>query len=158
MGATRNIVVRNGTSKGLNEAGIREDLEHIHNLVVISVVIRKSDIFISTNSIHNALFARTCMMSRSLYKGLKIDWFEDESAGSIPRMPERAPAPVPNAYANVGSKKPQSQPLSNNLFALLDMDGDEDDGSDKSSDDDSQARPGYSGGVKINWADAMTAV
>jgi hypothetical protein len=153
MGATRNIVVRNGTSRDLTEQGIRDDMEHIHNLVVISVKInnKSGDIFISTNSVHNALFARTCMMSRSLYKGLKIEWYLDECAAPIPKLPERTAAPAPAPQASVKANKLQSR---GNLYALLAEDGAADD-SDRSS-EDGQATPGYSdNGVKINWADTV---
>jgi hypothetical protein len=150
MGATRNIVVRNGTSRDLSEQGIRDDLEHIHNLFIISIGMNKKsgDIFISTNSVHNALFARTCMMSRSLYKGLKIEWYPDECAIMIPKLPERAPAPTLTSRASIKSTKPQTR---GNLYALLAEDNATDD-SDESSDDE-QAMPEYSNsGVKINWA------
>jgi hypothetical protein len=153
MGATRNIVVRNGTSREMTEQGIRDDLEHIHNLIVIAVKSNKKtgDIFISTNSVHNALFARTCMMSRSLYKGLKIEWYPDECAVPIPKLPERVPVPAAVPQASVKSNKPQSR---GNLYALLAEDGAADD-SEKSSDDE-QAMPGYSdNGVKIDWADTV---
>lgn len=63
-GATRNLVIRN-RNPNLTEDVIRDDLEHIHNLVVINVTFKRSDAYISTNSVHNAMFARTCMMSRA---------------------------------------------------------------------------------------------
>lgn len=156
MGASRNIVVRNGTSRDINEQGIRDDLEHIHNLVVISVKInpKSGDIFISTNSVHNALFARTCMMSRSLYKGLRIEYYPDECAAPIPKLPERALVTIPNSKASVKASKPHAR---GNLYALLAEDGAGDD-SDKSSSSggDEQDLPGYAdNGVRINWADSV---
>ncbi len=48
----------------MTEDIIRDDLEHIHNLVVIKVEFVGSSCYIRTNSVHNAMFARTCMMSR----------------------------------------------------------------------------------------------
>ena len=63
IGATRNLVIQNCSPKHTEEA-IREDLEHIHNLVVIKVTFTGQNVYISTNSVHNAMFARTCMMSR----------------------------------------------------------------------------------------------
>lgn len=45
--------------------GIRDDLEHIHNLVVIKVDFIGGSCYIKTNSVHNAMFARSCMMSRA---------------------------------------------------------------------------------------------
>jgi len=65
VGATRNLVIHNRSPRHTEEA-IREDLEHIHNLVVIKVTFNGPDAHISTNSVHNAMFARTCMMSRTL--------------------------------------------------------------------------------------------
>jgi hypothetical protein len=64
MGATRNLVILNRNPK-LTEDAIREDLDHIHNLVVIRVKFKGQNTHISTNSVHNAMFARTCMMSRA---------------------------------------------------------------------------------------------
>lgn len=64
IGATRNLVIINKNAKHTEEA-IREDLEHIHNLVVIKVRFSGQNAYISTNSVHNAMFARTCMMSRA---------------------------------------------------------------------------------------------
>jgi hypothetical protein len=64
IGATRNLVIHKRNAKH-TEDSIREDLEHIHNLVVIKVTLQGPDAHISTNSVHNALFARTCMMSRA---------------------------------------------------------------------------------------------
>lgn len=61
IGATRNLVIRNASSRHTEEA-IRNDLEHIHNLVVIGVTFRGQNVHINTNSVHNAMFARTCMM------------------------------------------------------------------------------------------------
>lgn len=48
----------------LTEDEIREDLEHIHNLVVVRVEFILDNCYISTNSVACASFARTCMMSR----------------------------------------------------------------------------------------------
>jgi hypothetical protein len=92
-GASRNLIIRGALGK-LTANQIRDHLDHIHNLVVsqqarssikttqrsymdsqvLDIYFRGGDAFISTNSIHNALFARTCMMSRTGYKGLRIDW------------------------------------------------------------------------------------
>jgi hypothetical protein len=143
----------------LNECGIREDLEHIHNLVVISVAVSKGDIYISTNSVHNALFARTCMISRSLYKGLKIEWYPDECASPLPCIQEKLIAPhhppIPGAQllSEVGKRNAKSS----NLYALLDMDEAEESDVSVDEEDDLQShvQPGYSDGVGINWADSM---
>lgn len=64
IGATRNLVIYNCSPKHTEEK-IREDLEHIHNLIVIKVTFSGGNCYISTNSVHNAMFARTCMMSRA---------------------------------------------------------------------------------------------
>ncbi|TLD37314.1 hypothetical protein E2P81_ATG04126 [Venturia nashicola] len=161
-GATRNIVIRNGASKNLSERGIRDDMEHIHNLIVISVHFVRQDIYISTNSVHNSLFARTCMMSRALYKGLKIEWYPDECAAPIK---DSLPAPtiVPQRMSRASSaslppNKRQSKVSSSNLYSLLDMDGsEEDDSSDADNTTTSQA--GFpSNGVRINWTDAAVIV
>lgn len=156
-GATRNIVIRNGASKNITESGIREDLEHIHNLVVINVAIKKGDIYISTNSVHNALFARTCMMSRSLYKGVKIEWYPDECADPLPRVQQQQQPSIAPPQHSKQKKVPQVS--TSNLFSLLDMDETEASSEETSSDGDdieSQALPGYaSHGVRINWADAV---
>lgn len=63
MGTTRNLVIRRCDPRH-TAAIIRDDLEHIHNLVVIKIEFIGSSCHIKTNSIHNAMFARTCMMSR----------------------------------------------------------------------------------------------
>ncbi|GJC86813.1 negative regulator of differentiation 1 [Colletotrichum liriopes] len=79
IGATRNLIVRRCDPR-LTEEVIRDDLEHIHNLVVVRVTFSDGSCHISTNSVHNAMFARTCMMSRQKYKGSKIEWDADECA------------------------------------------------------------------------------
>lgn len=63
-GATRNLVLRNINPARHTEESIREDLNHIYNLVVIKVEFVGNDCHIKTNSVNYALFARTCMMSR----------------------------------------------------------------------------------------------
>ena len=63
QGATRNLVVRRCDPEQ-TESTIRDDLEHIYNLVVIKVEFLGNSCYIKTNSVHNAMFARTCMMSR----------------------------------------------------------------------------------------------
>jgi hypothetical protein len=63
QGATRNLVLRRYDARH-NEDSIREDLDHIHNLVVVKVDYIGSDCCISLNSVHNAIYARMCMMSR----------------------------------------------------------------------------------------------
>lgn len=48
-GATRNILIRSAVEKGLTEAQIREDMEHIHNLVIIDVTFRHGHAYVSQN-------------------------------------------------------------------------------------------------------------
>ena len=47
-----------------SEENIREDLDHIHNCVVVKVTFGGGHCYISLNSVHNAIYARNCMMSR----------------------------------------------------------------------------------------------
>lgn len=136
-GASRNIVVHSAVEKGFTEAQIRDDMEHIHNLVIIDVTFRAGDAYVSTNSVHNALFARTCMMSRTSYRGCKIEFYRDECDAPLPARTyvSRAPAPAPKAKAGL-----------TNRFDLLNIDGmdgdsdaenrtpSENDSDDKSSD------------------------
>ncbi|KAF2673512.1 hypothetical protein BT63DRAFT_451561 [Microthyrium microscopicum] len=133
QGASRNLVIRGGAGK-LTEDGIREDMEHIHNLVVIDVKTKGKDVFISTNSVHNALFARTCMMSRQPYKGCRIEWNADECAEPIPK-------PVSTYISSNNQPTAKSAPV-RNMFELLTLDGAEDD------EDEQSFEPGMS------WADS----
>jgi hypothetical protein len=110
-GATRNIVVR-GLAGKVTEEQIRDHLDHIHNLVVVDVYFRGRDVHISINSIHNALFARTCMMSRTVYKGTRFDWAPDECAAPLPR-PHMKARPL-------GMPAPSSQISTTNTYAILD--------------------------------------
>lgn len=110
-GATRNLVVR-GVAGRVTEEQIRDHLDHIHNLVVIDVYFQGGDAYISTNSIRNALFARTCMMSRSVYKGARIDWASDDCAATIPHPPMRSHPSV--------MRIPSSPFSTTNGYALLD--------------------------------------
>ncbi|PHH79513.1 hypothetical protein CDD82_2334 [Ophiocordyceps australis] len=118
LGATRNLVLRHH-SPNLTERQLRNDLEHIHNLVVISVHFLTGDCHISTNSVHNAIFARLCLMSRREYKGSRIEWGPDECAQPldyIPKPHKPAPGPVP-APAKRGVLKSPTM----NRFRLLDL-------------------------------------
>ncbi|KAL1311238.1 hypothetical protein AAFC00_001428 [Neodothiora populina] len=110
-GATRNLVLRKASSI-VDVTEIREHLQHIHQFDIIHVEIRGKDVIIYTNSVHNALFARTCMMSRKAYKGFKIEFFPDECAGPLPIIHQTAPAPK-------DTEKKQSM---TNLFQVLNLD------------------------------------
>jgi hypothetical protein len=62
-GASRNLVIRRYDGRHTAE-GIREDLDHIHNLVVIDIQFIGGSCYIKLNSVHNAIYAKQCMMSR----------------------------------------------------------------------------------------------
>lgn len=113
-GASRNIVIHSAVGKGLTEAQIRDDMEHIHNLVIIDVTIRDGDAHVSTNSVHNALFARTCMMSRASYRGCKIEFYRDECD---------VPLPARTYVPKVPASAPKAKPGLTNRFDLLNVDG-----------------------------------
>ena len=101
-----------GVAGKVTEGQIREHLNHIHNLVVVDVYFKNGDAHISLNSIHNALFARTCMMSRTVYKGTRIDWGSDRCAAALPQPAMRSRPPV---------MRVPSIPFSmTNTYALLD--------------------------------------
>lgn len=114
-GHSRNLVIRGALGK-IAEENIREDMEHIHNLVIIATVWRGSDLYISTNSVNNATFARNCMMSRLQYKGLKIEWYPDECAEPIPKPP---PRPQPLRKDSAVAENPKSKVA--NRFNLLSL-------------------------------------
>ncbi|KAF2473498.1 uncharacterized protein BDR25DRAFT_283070 [Lindgomyces ingoldianus] len=140
-GATRNLVVRGAAGKH-TATQIRDHLDHIHNLVVVDISFRNGDAFISTNSIHNALFARTCMMSRTIYKGLRIDWYPDECA---------APLPKPSLRVHTPAQAPSRPAPVTNRYTLLDFEG-----NDLDSDEEDESY--LSNGVPVNnWADATAA-
>jgi hypothetical protein len=142
-GATRNLVVR-GVGGKLSADQIRDHLDHIHNLVVVDITFREGDAYISTNSIHNALFGRTCMMSRTAYKGLRIDYYPDECSAPLPR-----PATKVHVAPSTALKP---KPIMN-AYALLDTGSDDD---DSESEEDSYITEG----IRIdqhNWANATVA-
>lgn len=141
-GASRNLVIRGATGK-LTADQIRDHLDHIHNLVVVDIQFRNHDAYISTNSIHNALFARTCMMSRTAYKGLRIDWCPDECAAPVPSFSSKTHTAAPSI-----PMKPM--PITNR-YTLLDT------GSELDS--DSEEGSYMTSGVRVNnqWADGVVA-
>jgi hypothetical protein len=136
-------VVR-GVGGKLTADQIRDHLDHIHNLIVVDINFRNGDAYISTNSIHNALFGRTCMMSRTSYKGLRIDYYPDECAAPLPRPSMKFNVTQPSAAI-----KPK--PIAN-AYALLDT------GSDDESDSDTESY--ITEGVRVdhhNWASTAVA-
>ena len=114
------MIVR-GIHPTITEERIRDHLDHIHNLVVISISFEDGDAYISLNSINNSLFARTCMMSRATYKGMKIEWYPDECSQPLPRA-QYAPK-----KRNVPALQPRKFTSAMNRFQMLNMDGAEDD-------------------------------
>ena len=120
LGATRNIIVR-GIHPTTTEERIRDHLDHIHNIVVISVSFKDGDAYISLNSINNSLFARTCMMSRVAYKGMKIEWYPDECSEPLPKMQHAV------KKENVAAPQPKKRTTATNRFHMLNMDGADDD-------------------------------
>ncbi|MCJ1379838.1 hypothetical protein MMC17_002941 [Xylographa soralifera] len=139
-GASRNLIVR-GVHPNITAERIREDLDHIHNLIVIDIHFHQGNAFISLNSVHNSLFARTCMMSRGAYKTARIEWYPDECAQPLPKIQhftkrENVAPPVKNLNPMV------------NRFQMLNMDGTED-GSEE--DDEVQIPDFKSLHTGLNW-------
>ncbi|KAB8247050.1 hypothetical protein BDV35DRAFT_380120 [Aspergillus flavus] len=120
-GASRNLVLYN-VHPNVTEWLIRKDLDHIHNLIVITVKFKNGNAYISTNSVHNALFARSCMMSRLTYKGMRIAFYPDECAEPLSKLTNGL-----KKESQVPSKKSVS---ALNRFQLLSLDGAEEDETD----------------------------
>lgn len=119
IGATRNVIIR-GVQPHISEERIRQHLDHIHNIVVISISFEHGNAYISLNSINNSLFARTCMMSRGAYKGMKIEWYPDECSQPLPKS-QRVPK-----KENI-APRPKTLTSAMNRFQMLNMDGTDDD-------------------------------
>jgi hypothetical protein len=142
-GVSRNLLIC-GVNPNITDALIRKDLEHIHNLVVIDVQFGQGNAYISTNSVQNAMFARSCMMSRLAYKGMKISYYPDECAGPLPKartISKSEAAPI----------KKTDRPA--NRFQMLYLDGAND------SDDDEHvvaSREFFSS--NISWKNGSIAV
>ncbi|EEU43298.1 uncharacterized protein NECHADRAFT_47215, partial [Fusarium vanettenii 77-13-4] len=134
-GATRNFVIRN-RNPNLTEESIRGDLAHIHNLHVLKVEFFRDACYISTNSVHNAIFARNCMMSRLEYKGSRIEWAADECAQPPRNLPTQTQGsrPVMVSKRNFSSGSVSSNKATNR-FQVLDMTDDDDDDDDEDEDD-----------------------
>ncbi|KAI3337057.1 hypothetical protein HD806DRAFT_475528 [Xylariaceae sp. AK1471] len=131
-GASRNMIIRRCGAQH-TEDSVREDLEHIHNLIVIKVEFVGGSCYIKTNSVHNSMFARTCMMSRAKYKGSKIEWdldecdqpFEVVQKTSVKSLPQRGPP----AKTHTGTR---------NRFDMLRLDDDDNHESDDKFDTSSE--------------------
>ncbi|KAH7127695.1 hypothetical protein EDB81DRAFT_846505 [Dactylonectria macrodidyma] len=129
VGATRNLVIHN-CDPNHTEESIRDDLEHIHNLVVIHIDFVRGDCFISTNSIHNAMFARTCMMSRVKYRGSRIQWAADECAQPL------AQVQVSRRNSTLAAKTQPTNRMANR-FQLLNLGNETGYGGENDADSDS---------------------
>ncbi|KAF5668460.1 negative regulator of differentiation 1 [Fusarium heterosporum] len=92
-GASRNFVIRK-RDLNLTAQDIRDDLEHIHNLHVVNIELDKDNCFVSTNAIHAAIFARTCLQSRVEYKNCRIEWVADECSQPLGSLPSETPVPI----------------------------------------------------------------
>ena len=142
-------MIHSAVEKGLTEAQIRDDMEHIHNLVIIDVNFRTGDAYVSTNSVHNALFARTCMMSRTAYRGCKIQFYRDEC--DVP-LPARTVIPKASVVAPAKTKRGVT-----NRFDLLNvdgMDGNSDEENRAPSEDDSNDEMVSAFGVRLSLCDS----
>ncbi|KAL2146047.1 hypothetical protein VTI28DRAFT_5386 [Corynascus sepedonium] len=120
MGASRNLVIQEYDNRHTEEI-IREDLDHIHNLVVVKIEFIGGSCYIGLNSVHNAIYARQCMLSRLRYKGKKINFDVDECAQPYPQpalkpRKEAAPPKPKKVFAAVP-----------NRFQLLNLDDGDDD-------------------------------
>lgn len=135
-GATRNFVIRN-RNPNLTEESIRADLAHIHNLHVLKVEFFRDECYISTNSVHNAIFARNCMMSRLEYKGSRIEWAADECAQPPRNLPTQTKGSRPGVVSkrNYSSGSASSSQVANR-FQVLDVTDDNDEDEDDSEDDE----------------------
>ncbi|KAK3898773.1 hypothetical protein C8A05DRAFT_37637 [Staphylotrichum tortipilum] len=119
MGATRNLVVH-GYDNRHTEDVVRDDLDHIHNLVVVKVEFVGGNCYIGLNSVHNAIYARQCMLSRLRYKGKKISYDIDECDQPYP------PPPAPKPRKETAAPK-KGLAAVQNRFQLLNLDDGEED-------------------------------
>lgn len=101
------------------------------------------------------------MLSRSCYKGLKIEWYPDECAAPIPQIIEPVPSSTAPQRSSTSVPTRQAKMSGSNLYSLLDVDGSDSEEEDSDAEDTntSQGLTGYpTNGVKINWADAAVVV
>lgn len=89
-GASRNLVIRFPKPE-VTEQIVRDDLEHINTLEIVSVQAIQGHIFISLSGVRQALAARSCMMHRLRYKGSRIEFWPDECAEPFPPVARRPP-------------------------------------------------------------------
>lgn len=111
-GATRNLIIRFPKSE-VTEKVIRDDLEHIHLLEVVSVDFKDGHAWISLNGVSQAVSARGCMMSRWRYKGSRIEFWQDPCAEAL-----ITPAKPVSPYQQVSPKHKASAASQNRFNAL----------------------------------------
>jgi hypothetical protein len=155
QGATRNLLIRNAANNGLTEQRIRNDMEHISNLVIIAVKWRGSDACVHTNSVGHAITARACMISRNAYKGC-VDFLADECDVPLPQRVVQKSMTLP-----VEVKKNFRRPALPNRFGLLNTEGTEADSDEEnqdpnndSSDDSDLAGVHPRSGVRLDFLDS----
>ncbi|KAK4493891.1 hypothetical protein PRZ48_015076 [Zasmidium cellare] len=155
-GATRNLLIRNAADKGMTEDQIRDDMEHIHNLIIVDVTFQGRHAYMSTTSIHTALFARTCMMSRSAYRGCKVEFYHDECdtplpvraqvSRGVPQEPARKQMPVTNRFGMLDTNSDASSNDTENRDPL--------DGRTVDSDEETTIDIKRRHGVKLDFLDS----
>lgn len=121
-GATRILRLCNAANQ-LNEQTVRDDMEHIHNLVILKVKMEGHDLIVHTNSIQGCGFARTCMMSRMPYRLLKLDFVPDKCAEPLPN---RTRSQLFDAVRPTSQRQLKPQ-ISANLYDILKSEDSEDD-------------------------------
>lgn len=151
-GASRNLIIRN-VHPNLTEAMIREDMKHIHNLIVVNVTFEHGSVYISTNSVQKASFARNCMMSRMPYRLMRVEYYPDECAEPLPKLPDTSKKEIQRPVKTLN-------PMANRFQMLNLEDSDED--SDKESDEESGEEDGMTDstllGGGITWRNTAVAV
>lgn len=122
---------------------IREDMNHIHNLIVVDVYFEHGNVYISTNSVQKASFARNCMMSRMPYRLMRIEYYPDECMEPLPLV--RAPV-----KKEVQRPAKSLNPMANR-FQMLNIEDTDDD-----SDDDATSHP-VTFDRRAGWRDTTIA-
>lgn len=101
--ASRNLVIRFPKPE-ITEQLIRDDLDHVHLLEVVSVQFRDGHAWISLNGISLAITARSCMMHRLRYKGSRIEFWPDDCAEPLPPVNKKSlPLPSPKKHKSKAS-------------------------------------------------------
>lgn len=89
FGASRNLVIR-FPKEGMTPENVRDDLEHIDRLELVEIrMLEGRHLLVCTNDIGLAVVARTCMCSRLIYKGSRVDFFPDECGEPLPQVVQR---------------------------------------------------------------------